>query len=210
MKGKQEEQEIKLELSERLHTEILALLPESADSVSQNNFFFDSPEKRLGQEKWALRLREQGSRFYLTSKGPSHKGRGGVHVRPEIESEVSPDKASEMLRGFSLGSFPLAPCRCLLEKFGDLAVSCFLTFPNTRICAEWQGYTLEFDRTEISDMVFFELELEAEAETIDRARKTLRRWFSKNGWPYVPSRKSKLERALALASGYIEGNNHFS
>ena len=201
MKGNSSECEIKLELTDALYSDILSQTLKSGSPVRQRNFFFDSKDKRLGHERWALRLRQEDSIFQLTAKGPSQKREGGIYVRTEIESEVPSATASAMLKGFYLEDCPFPPCPNLKEAFGNLQVTCFLDFSNTRVRVQWKSYILELDETQIAGQLFYELELEAKAEQMDQAQRELRTWFEIHHWPYIPSKVSKLERALGLSRG---------
>jgi len=67
---------------------------------AQVNHFFDTEGLALRHGKFALRLREEDSRFRITAKGGAKSRAGDALVtRPEVESEVPADVAREVLRG---------------------------------------------------------------------------------------------------------------
>jgi triphosphatase len=53
----------------------------------QTNTYFDTPEFALARARWALRVRELGTRSIVTLKGPGTVT-NGLHSREEIEAEI--------------------------------------------------------------------------------------------------------------------------
>jgi len=200
------EVEIKLDLDAETYRRILELLPPSGPERRQRNVFFDSEDGTLQRTRWALRIRGEVDGFTLTVKGKRERAREGVFDRVERESAVPVDRARTWLDGFRLSDTALAPCEELRERFGDLAVRPFLSFVNHRTPLAFGSWTLELDRMEAGGKEMYELELEldptdaAQAEAQAEAEADLRGLFAEHGWPYRPSRQSKMQKALGAES----------
>lgn len=77
---------------------VAALGPVAAD-VTQTNHFFDTPDGRLRQKRFSVRLRDEDGRFILTAKAPSRGVGGSVTARTEAEAEVETATAQQILAG---------------------------------------------------------------------------------------------------------------
>lgn len=196
MAGNNRESEIKIELSPKDFDGILRTAAEVIRTVVQLNTFYDSENRDLGRGGWALRIRKENDLYSMTVKGKSAKGPDGVFVRREFEETVTGESVEVIEQGFHLGAVNLTPAQELFRRFGNLRVVPYIRFTNSRTFISALGYTLELDRTEIRDRMFYELELEVPLSKIQTARKKLNLWFIKNGWAYVPSGMSKLQRVL--------------
>lgn len=182
--------------------------PDIRRSVTQINTFYDSKTGDLRRGGWALRIRKENDRYIITVKGKSTKKNNGVFVRQEFEETMPGDTACSLEHGFRLGPETPLPARKLYTRIGDIRVAPFIKFTNSRTFISALGYILELDRTEILDRIFYELELEVPLEEIPTAQKKLMIWFDKSGWEYIPSRISKLEKALILMSEKKTANRY--
>jgi uncharacterized protein YjbK len=189
------EAEVKLELSEEIYHGVLDRLACSEASV-QSNSFCDTPDRRLKRAGWALRLRSEGSRQFLTVKGRNRTGLvEGQFLREEQEIELDRRDFRRMVQGFRLGRCSLEPCKKLAAVVGNLLVRPLYRFENRRSKCRCGDWTLELDQTLIGGDVFHELELETDSSRVDEALEMLRRWFEEEGWEFKPSRLSKMARA---------------
>lgn len=68
------------------------------DSRVQHDRYFDTPYGALGNRGWALRLRQAGSSWWITLKGPARRTDYGAMERREIEAIWSPESLREILR----------------------------------------------------------------------------------------------------------------
>jgi inorganic triphosphatase YgiF len=188
--------EIKYEIDELTYDKILSHFAGSHTAPKhQKNVFFDTKENELLVSSWVLRLRQEDERSFLTVKGNASVS-GLIHTRTEFEEEIPSDLAQKLITGFSLSDCELLPCKKLIEYAGALFVTPFLSFENSRIEIAWEGCTIELDRFEIGDRVFFELEVEAASDKIKELEVRLQMLFSANGWIFSPSGASKFQRAL--------------
>lgn len=187
--------ELKLTLQRQTFQEIMSTCRVVAEAVEQENTFFDSSDRKLRGIRWALRLRREGKRFYLTVKGPSQVTEKGVYSRLEFETELEKKEAEVLLRGFTIGRCRHSPCRELAARVGDLAVDTTYRFVNRRVRLRHAEWIIEVDETQFGEETHYELELEVPLEQADRAREDIEAWFGQNGWAYEPSSLSKLARA---------------
>jgi inorganic triphosphatase YgiF len=188
--------ELKLELDARLYDEILATCPEVQTEVRQENTFFDTNDRVLGNNRWALRIRREGDIYMLTVKGPSHTTPDGIFERIELESPIIPEEAERFRLGLDLEQTEIFPCTHLRELFGNLHLVPFLSFRNLRRFISVHSMDLELDKTEIEGKIFYELEVETTPERSSTDSASLRKWFADKNWRYTPSKMSKLQRAM--------------
>lgn len=190
------ESEAKWILNEAAWASLKQLLPQM-DTLEQSNHFFDSSNGQLRQAKWALRLRKENHKEFLTAKGPAEITGKVVH-RPEIEVEVSPDHLKHFDVSFRLSEIPLAPCEVLQEKFGNLEMQKFLSFYNQRQILLWEGQSLELDCSECLGQKRYELEWEAPADILDQNLPKLEKWLQEEKIETTNSTMGKLSWALSL------------
>lgn len=172
----------------------LAPMPHAED---QRNVYFDTPDRRLRQGQYGLRVREVGARRIATLKGAAQV-RDGMYERDEWEVDVDGDDPH---------SWPEGEVRQrVLALIGDATLAPTLTI-NTRrqhIYAERAGARvaeLSLDEGDISagtlDQHFRELEIELlpsqPRPELDQLVELLRARFT-----LIPEDRSKLARGLAL------------
>lgn len=72
------------------------LLPQ--DSVTIHDLYFDTPDRKLQTQKLALRVREIGTKRWITLKGPSQPTDWGGVERLEIEAPWSQDALTRVVK----------------------------------------------------------------------------------------------------------------
>jgi adenylate cyclase, class 2 len=117
---------------------------ESSPRVFEANVVFDTPEKRLRQARELLRLRQVGSRFILTYKGPPSPGRH--KSREELEQQLHSGE----------------PFTTILARLGFLPVFRYEKYRAEFMRPSEQG-TLTLDETPIGNFI----ELEGPPDWID-------------------------------------------
>ncbi|MBX0329634.1 CYTH domain-containing protein [Oscillochloris sp. ZM17-4] len=163
----------------------------------QQNRYFDTADRRLGQARYGLRLRKIGARTLVTLKGPAEVI-AGLHRRAEYEfSHADPDPHT----------WPAGPARELaLALIGSAALVPTITISTSRsvIIARYQDQPvaeISLDRGVMHAgeraAPFSELEIEllpagAESDLAELAG-ALRAFIELR-----PEPRSKLQRALAL------------
>lgn len=190
------ESEAKWVLNESAWLTLKKKLP-LVESLRQNNLFFDNPEGRLRKEKWALRLRIENQKCFLTAKGPAEISGKIVH-RPEIEVELHAGQAELFQAPFRLSDILVTPCEYLCDRFGDLELETFLGFDNHREVLSWEGFFLELDCSECLGHKRFELEWEAEADVLEKNLPRLEKWLQEEKIETKNSSMGKLSWALSL------------
>ena len=193
--------------------------------IHQTNHFFEDPSGVLAGARIGVRIRGEGRRFRLSVKGDAAGSASAISQRVELESDLDPATADEMLaNGFSLGEW-LADWRArtgdadervasLLDRLAPLAaepLTAFGHFETDRTrgriptLPELAPYEVELDRTRFSaTRVDYELEVEAPsveaAAGLEAAEHALRDWLANEGIePSVP--ESKLARFQRLRTG---------
>lgn len=188
------ESELKLELDPAAYEALMALRGPGDGPVEQLNTFYDSAARDLGRQRWALRLRREPRRAWLTVKGAALRREGGYFVRPESEEEIDPAEANALACGFRLSDCRHEPVRELLASTGDLEVAPFCAFVNYRTRVRHLGWTFDLDRTLIGGLSLCELEMEGRGEGRD-----LQEWLRGSGYAFRPATRSKLEIAASIA-----------
>lgn len=94
---------------------LVSVLGHVASDLEQINHVFDTPDLRLRQSRYSLRLREQGGAFILTAKGPSRELSSNVNTRTEAEAAVDKPVADLVLAGHR------DPISALRERATDAA-----------------------------------------------------------------------------------------
>ncbi len=169
--------------------------------------YLDTADGRLGEARWACRLRTRDGRTIVSLKGPSRRATGtdaSLHQRPEREGPANdrldpaawpPSGATELLRALS-GDAPLVERLALRQERGERAV---------RVGDAHVG-TLSLDRVDVlhrgdpvGRLFVVELELAGDAardpSLIARLSDAL---AAVDG--LSPDPASKLEHALALVA----------
>ena len=204
-----QEIEIKLDLgSFTNYLKLIGFLGQIDREACQVNSFFDSEDRRLAADGWALRIRTDEHAGFVTLKSRESENTE-ASVRSELEAEVerSVALAVQDLRHDIL-SLDVPPINFVREKWGDLQLSKLVHFENTRQTKAFQlgdyMYNLEVDSTRFSDgTVDYELEVELpdEAQVVVVADK-LQRLFGSLNIQFVRQEQSKFARALSRAGTF--------
>lgn len=167
--------------------------------VRQRNHFFDTAGHDLRRARRALRLREEGGLFTLAAKGPveASAGDGALTRRLEIEREIEPALAAEILAG-------RADPRSILEvpewEVGPLLhLGGFENLRRRLGPVERDGVRLvfELDETRFGERVDFELEVELSEEEATRALPIVQALLAAAGIPWRTA-PSKAQRFFEL------------
>jgi uncharacterized protein YjbK len=75
-------------------------LPVRSES-RQVNHIFDTDDRRLDRARYAMRLRTEGSRAFLTAKGPSRNVTSDTATKIEAETRIEPGEVTAVLSGAS-------------------------------------------------------------------------------------------------------------
>jgi inorganic triphosphatase YgiF len=163
----------------------------------QQNRYFDTADRRLGQARYGLRLREVGERRLVTLKGPAEVSEG-LHRRAEYEfAHGDPDPhtwpagpARELALAL-IGSEPLRPTLTIITR-RELIFASYQGREVAEICLDHGAFQVD-DRA----VPFSELEIEllpggAESD-ISAIAEALREHIVLR-----PEPLSKLQRGLAL------------
>ncbi len=201
-----QEIEIKLQLGSFMdYLKLVGFLGQVEQEERHVTGFFDTEDRRLAAEGWALRIRAEDSRGLITVKSETTQP-GVASVRDEVESEITRGEALDILGlrkdVLSMSNDAVGFVR---EKLGKASVSKLVHFENIRQKKPFKigdyDYVLEIDKTEFADgSVDYELELELPDQSrIEVVEHRLRNLFSSLGIPFEIQTESKLARALRRA-----------
>jgi len=204
-----QEIEIKLDLgSFTNYLKLIGFLGQIDREDCQVNSFFDSEDRRLAADGWALRIRTDEHTGLVTLKSRESEN-AEASVRNELEAEVERRVALAVqdLRHDIL-SLNVPPINFVREKWSDLQLSKLVHFENTRQTKVFKlgdyMYNLEVDTTRFSDgTVDYELEVELpdEAQVVIVADK-LQRLFASLDIVFIRQDQSKFARALSRAGTF--------
>ncbi|HOD65359.1 MAG TPA: CYTH domain-containing protein [candidate division Zixibacteria bacterium] len=201
-----EEIEIKLDLgSFTNYLKLVGFLGQLDGEERQVNAFFDTEDRVLSRDGWALRVRVDEQRGSLAIKSRETAGEE-ASIRMEMESEIPRGEALEALAlQRDIMGMDTPTIQFVRDQFGSLALVRFVHFENTRQYKAFRfgdySYRLEIDTTRYADgSVDYELEVELPDRThvptvIDRLRKL----FLSLDIPFLRQNRSKLARALERA-----------
>jgi len=201
-----QEIEIKLHLGSFAdYLKLVGFLGQVEHEERHVNGFFDTEDRKLATDGWALRVRAESNRGLITLKSePS--GPGVATVRDEIEVEIPRGETLDIL---NLRKDVMALSNIAIDfvkqKWGKITVIKLVHFENTRQKKLFKigdyNYTLELDKTEFADStVDYELELELPDESrIEVVEDKLRKIFASLGIPFKLQMESKFVRALKKA-----------
>jgi uncharacterized protein YjbK len=178
----------------------------------QRTHVFDTPDRRLFDAGYRLRLREEGGLWILTAKGPQADGDEAAQHQPEVEAPVLAEAARAIVQGLDspLIALALSPtlreadrtwAQQMLGQFGALPLEHVGIFVNERMRIPWRQSgapfqaMLELDRTVFpGGKVDFELEVELPAQVQSgQVDAVIRRWLEDAG--IAPQRSSgKIKR----------------
>jgi len=133
-----EERETKIRVQADRTKDMLARLGAdlTADRAFEENWVYDTPDLRLRQEGYLLRLRHAGNGWTLTLKAPGRE-EAGHKIRPEHETSV---RSGEVVR----------------ETFRVLGLETVWRYQKYRTHYELHGVKVSLDETPMGD--FLELE----------------------------------------------------
>ncbi|MDZ4722754.1 MAG: CYTH domain-containing protein [candidate division Zixibacteria bacterium] len=205
--------EIKLQLgSFTNYLRLLGALGPLDGERQQLNAFFDTPNRTLALNGWALRVRIESSiadrqihqtTSFVTLKSLPADASMTV-VRQEIESEIDYTVGKSIVNGEkSILSLLADPVRTISRMFKLDSLIKIVEFSNTRLEKKYMidghEYLLEIDKTEYDDHSC-DYELEIEIESTEESKPiimTLEKLFRSHGIPFEHQVESKLVRALA-------------
>lgn len=218
--GKAGEVEVELKLLleggaalERVADALVARGARRSAPVRQVNHFFDSQGADLRAAGTTLRLREEAGRFACTAKGPSFV-EGDVHRRDELELELAPGAAGDVLAGrvdplahlerrFGAEHPLLVAARAALAGRELVEVGCFEN-ERTRVGPLAVGpaeLDFELDRTRLpGDRLDHELELEFPAGLEREAERLVAEVLREAGAAGTPARSKAARFFDSLAS----------
>jgi uncharacterized protein YjbK len=169
------------------------------------NGFFDTDDRILAARGWALRVRADGKRGYVTAKSISTPV-GSAAIRQEIEAQIKHDDALEILNLYKdIRSLHAMPVDFLRETLADKPVRKLIQFENTRQLKNYRirdiDYLFEIDTTLFSDgSVDYELEVELpDLSRLEIIESELEMLFDSLAIPFVRQSESKFSRGLKRA-----------
>ncbi|WP_409291832.1 CYTH domain-containing protein [Peribacillus sp. SCS-37] len=123
------------------------------DFKTQINYYFDTADFKLKDEKCALRIRNKNGLFTLTLKEPAAEGLLETH------QALTGEEAGAILEG---GSIPAGPVRMQAERFGiDMGnIELFGALETDRCEFRYKDGLLVFDNSRYLGKEDFELEYE--------------------------------------------------
>jgi len=203
---KAHEIEIKLNLeSFSNYLKLVGYLGQIVQEDRHVNGFFDTDDRALANHGWALRVRADGKRGYITAKSISTQA-GAASIRQEIEAQIRLEDALEILNLYKdIRSIHAMPVDYLREALGDKSVRKLIQFENTRQLKNYSihdvEYLFEIDTTLFSDgSVDYELEVELpDVSKVEVVEKELELLFDQLHIPFVRQTESKFSRALQRA-----------
>jgi uncharacterized protein YjbK len=198
--------EIKLDLgSFTNYLKLMGFLGHIEDEVHHVNGFFDTEDRELARQGWALRVRAENSRGLVTIKSIGSYA-GIAAVRQEIEAQIGRAEAMAVINlQADVMDLPVLPVEYIKEQVGPVRVARLVQFENVRQRKLFkigdQNYMLEVDKTEFNDgSVDYELELElSDTARLETIEDNLRKLFITLDMPFIQQRESKLVRALSRA-----------
>jgi adenylate cyclase class 2 len=153
------EQKFRLTDTSQLKSQLLALGAQFHPPLDQIDHYFRHPCRDFAQTDEALRLRQVGTESVITYKGPKID----PHTKTRRELEL-----------------PLPPGPNTIEQFAELLAALGFT-PVTAVkkrrlpaTLAWDGFSVECAIDEVENAgTFAELEISAEDETLESARRSL-------------------------------------
>ncbi|MGQ9590013.1 MAG: NYN domain-containing protein [Planctomycetota bacterium] len=173
-------------------------------TVRQFNYYFDTGDRLLGQNRILLRIREDagpsGRRCTVTWKC-GRETAPGVFESEEIEEEI-PAAALDAARRDPGKLWEISPrvAAALSERIGRRPLGLAGSLENERTRREVGGWILELDRTSFPDgSENYELEIETDRPL--EAKAWAEREVEGKGIRLAPERRTKYERLLARVGG---------
>ncbi len=198
--------EIKLNLeSFTNYLKLIGFLGKIDKEEQQVNGFFDTEDKKLASDGWALRVRAEDRVGLVTLKG-MNTADDIASVRDEIEEEIPHGLALEILElKYDVMSLDIEPIRYVKDTWGDIAVAKLVHFENNRKVKAFKicdyMYDLLLDTTHFPDgSVDYELEVEVDNEQqVEVVHDYLQKLFTSLQIPFQVQEKTKYARALERA-----------
>lgn len=171
---KNKEIEFKTFITESAYLSLLREFELENNIFSQTNFYFDTQDTRLMEEKTVLRIRQKGSNYKLTKKTRANVGADETHLL------INKDKAEEMLEnGFDAHIIGLP---YYVYNIAELT-----TF---RASTPYKDGTLFLDKSVYYGHIDYEIEYEV--DDVHQGYKDFKGFLDSHGIPYKESiRKSK-------------------
>lgn len=171
---KNKEIEFKTFITEKAYLSLLQEFELENNIFSQTNFYFDTQDTKLMEEKTVLRIRQKGSNYKLTKKTRANVGADETHLL------INKDKAEEMLKnGFDANIIGLP---YYVYNIAELT-----TF---RASTPYKDGTLFLDKS-----VYYghtDYEIEYEVDDVHQGYKDFKGFLDSHDIPYQESiRKSK-------------------
>lgn len=204
--GISQEIEIKLHLGSFAdYLKLVGFLGQVEHEERHVNGFFDTEDRKLAADGWALRVRAESDRGLITLKSEPYRP-GAAAIRDEIEAEIPRGETLDILNlRKDLMSLSNTTINFVKQKCGEIAVIKLVQFENNRQKKLFKigdyNYMMELDKTEFADgTVDYELELELPDENrIEVVLDKLRKIFTSLGIPFKLQKESKFLRALRKA-----------
>jgi len=171
---KNKEIEFKTFITEEQYYKLLQEFGLENNVFAQTNYYFDTPDSKLLQEKTVLRIRQKAKYYKLTKKTRAEVGADETHIL------LSAEKAEEFLRnGFDAKIIGLPY---------NVSYQCSLT--TYRASTPYKDGTLFLDKSEYYGHVDYEIEYEV--DDVKQGQADFNDFLDKNGIVFKESiRKSK-------------------
>ncbi len=143
---KNKEIEFKTFITENDYLNLLKEFELENNIFPQTNFYFDTPDTKLMNEKTVLRIRQKGSNYKLTKKTRAEVGADETHLF------ISKEKAEELLKnGFDANIIGLP---YYVNKIAELTTY--------RASTPYKNGTLFLDKSVYYDNIDYEIEYEVD------------------------------------------------
>ncbi len=171
---KNKEIEFKTFITENDYLKLLKIFDLENNIFSQTNYYFDTLDTKLMEEKTVLRIRQKGSNYKLTKKTREEVGADETHLL------ISKDKALELLKnGFDANIIGLP---YYVYKVAELTTY--------RASTPYKDGTLFLDKSVYYDQIDYEIEYEV--DDINQGKKDFTLFLNTYNIPFKESiRKSK-------------------
>ena len=163
------------------------------EAYVQNNYYLDTKDLKIDEQKCGLRIREKGGEFEITLKVPEGDG------KLEITQQISPIIFQNLNKA---GVFPPGEIAQFLTtkldiKLDDLAILGNLL--TKRLDVEYKSSLVSIDMSHYNGITDYEVE--CENKTMKKALRHLKSFLKKYGVEYKKSPGGKLKRFLDTYKG---------
>lgn len=171
---KNREIEFKTFITEEVYNSLVKEFELENNIFSQTNFYFDTEDSKLLQEKTVLRIRQKGNNFKLTKKTRAEVGADETHIF------ISKDKATVLLENGFNASMIGIPYE--VNKVAELTTY--------RCSTPFKNGTLFFDKSVYYGNVDYEIEYEV--DDVKQGTEDFKYFLNSHNIPFKESiRKSK-------------------